>query len=530
MATVVHGALLLTIAGFISKILSASYRIPLQNLTGDLGFYIYQQVYPLLGAVMILTLYGFPVAISTLTAERRRDKVALTFKTFYFPLFVILFIINGTMFALLFGLAPKLSIWIADTDMIFAFRLAATSFLFVPFLALLRGVSQGYENMELTAYSQVIEQLVRVALIILAAYLVFVGQLNIYRIGEAGALATIIGMVVGTIYLAMTFPKRTKQVTVVHDDTVVPWKYYIMTCLSLGMVASLNHMILLFMQMVDVFTLVPSLIQAGLPKTIAMETKGVFDRGQPLIQLGVVLGSSFALALVPNVVRTTLSQPTEQAHSIREALLFAGYLATGATVGLVFMMEETNMLLFTNSDGTRSLQILALTLVFTSLTITAAVMLQSLGFVKQVAYFIGIAVIIKIVLNKLLVPIWTINGSALATSGSITVLYWLTFHFLQKKLPHIQFFSHVRWRVLLGANGVMVLYIVSMRYLWLSFLPTSRWAMLVYVGIVVPTGACIYVMLLLRYGVFSKKQMQALPLSRFILWLEQRIRKQVGEK
>jgi len=159
-ATVVHGALLLTIAGFISKILSASYRIPLQNLTGDLGFYIYQQVYPLLGAIMILTLYGFPVAISTLTAERRRDKVALTFKTFYFPLFVILFIINGTMFALLFGLAPKLSIWIADTNMVFAFRLAAASLLFVPFLAMLRGVSQGYENMELTAYSQDIKQLV----------------------------------------------------------------------------------------------------------------------------------------------------------------------------------------------------------------------------------------------------------------------------------------------------------------------------------------------------------------------------------
>lgn len=530
MATVVRGALLLTIAGFISKILSATYRIPLQNLTGDLGFYIYQQVYPLLGAVMILTLYGFPVAISTLTAERRRDKLALTFQSFYFPLFIILFIINGTIFALLFGLAPKLSIWIADTDMIFAFRLAAISFLFIPFLALLRGVSQGYENMELTAYSQVIEQLIRVALIILAAYLVFVGQLDIYRIGEAGALATILGMIVGIIYLAMTFPKRARQGAGVPNDTEIPWKYYIMTCLSLGMVASFNHMILLFMQMVDVFTLVPSLIQAGLPKTIAMEAKGVFDRGQPLIQLGVVLGSSFALALVPNVVRTTSSHPAAQAHSIREALLFAGYLAAGATVGLVFMMEETNVLLFTNNDGTVSLQILALTLVFTSLTITAAVMLQSIGYVKQVAYFIGIAVIIKILLNKLLVPVWTINGSALATSGSMIVLCWMTFHFLQKKLPHIQFFHHVRWLVVVGANSVMALFIVSMRYLWLSFFPMTRWAMLMYVVIVVPTGACIYIAVLLRYGVFSKKQLQAFPLSRLIMWVEQRIRKQVGEK
>ncbi len=43
---VMKGALLLTLAGLAGKVLSAGYRIPLQNLTGDVGFYIYQQVYP----------------------------------------------------------------------------------------------------------------------------------------------------------------------------------------------------------------------------------------------------------------------------------------------------------------------------------------------------------------------------------------------------------------------------------------------------------------------------------------------------
>src|SRR5690625_4731116 len=91
----VKGALLLTVAGFISKILSAGYRIPLQNLTGDFGFYVYQQIYPILGIVMILSLYGFPVAVSRLTAELNVENKHLSLQGFYKPILLILLGING---------------------------------------------------------------------------------------------------------------------------------------------------------------------------------------------------------------------------------------------------------------------------------------------------------------------------------------------------------------------------------------------------------------------------------------------------
>ncbi len=38
MRRVMQGAFVLTIASFIAKVLSALYRIPLQNLVGDEGF------------------------------------------------------------------------------------------------------------------------------------------------------------------------------------------------------------------------------------------------------------------------------------------------------------------------------------------------------------------------------------------------------------------------------------------------------------------------------------------------------------
>jgi hypothetical protein len=51
-----RGTFILTIAALFTKILSAFYRIPFQNIVGDVGFYIYQQVYPF---------YAIAIALST---------------------------------------------------------------------------------------------------------------------------------------------------------------------------------------------------------------------------------------------------------------------------------------------------------------------------------------------------------------------------------------------------------------------------------------------------------------------------------
>ncbi len=55
------GALILSIASLIAKILSAVYRIPFENIVGNTGFYVYQQVYPIYGIGVAFALTGFPV-------------------------------------------------------------------------------------------------------------------------------------------------------------------------------------------------------------------------------------------------------------------------------------------------------------------------------------------------------------------------------------------------------------------------------------------------------------------------------------
>src|SRR5699024_10614715 len=98
----------------------------------------------------------------------------------------------------------------------------------------------------------------------------------------------------------------------------IPGGYYIRTCFSVGIIAAMGHFILLLLQVIGMLTIVPGLVSAGVNEQVVMESKGIFDRGQPLIQFGAVIGSSFALALVPSVVHGT----KYNAQTIREGLQY----------------------------------------------------------------------------------------------------------------------------------------------------------------------------------------------------------------
>ncbi|WP_404450812.1 polysaccharide biosynthesis protein [Virgibacillus necropolis] len=511
----VKGALILTLAGLISKVLSAGYRIPLQNLTGDIGFYIYQQIYPFLGMAIVLALYGFPSAISKMTTEFHVQGKPISMKSFYIPFFFILLIINGAIFIFMYLNATGIAAWMGDKNLTKALQTTAFVFLIIPFTALLRGVFQGNYQMRPTALSQVGEQLVRVFIIITAAVILVNHQGNIYVIGQAGAIAAIAGALVAAIILVIFFIKKA---TWSREHYAIPWGYYWKMLLFFGVMAALNHMILLVIQLADAFTLVPGLQDFGLTQVAAMEAKGIFDRGQPLIQLCTVIGSSFALALIPNLSRQKLKQhPDETYHFVRSALMFSFYLTVGATIGIILIFPETNSLLFLNQSGTDSLRILMFSIVFCSLAITATSILQSLDRIKRTAFFILTALFIKWIGNQLLVPLFGITGSAIATVLALVFLCFLVFRALRIELPNLCLFKKMKWRALVGASGGMAVYVIGLDWIVPDSFYIDRFLLFVYVIFVALSGAVLYLFLLLKFHAFTEKQLRMLPYASFFI-------------
>ena len=106
-----QGAIALSIAAFIAKILSAVYRVPFQNMVGNTGFYVYQQVYPIYGIGMTFALTGFPVFVSNVVAEYLEST---HLKKLLKQLFVIASLIGVGIFAFLHLGAGMIAHWMGD--------------------------------------------------------------------------------------------------------------------------------------------------------------------------------------------------------------------------------------------------------------------------------------------------------------------------------------------------------------------------------------------------------------------------------
>ncbi len=166
MKHLMRGAWILSLSSLIAKILSAVYRVPFQNMVGDTGFYAYQQIYPIYGLGMTFALSGFPVYISKLVAEADSDEAKLTVAH---QSRVILTWISWALFLGLQIFGGVIAQAMADPELLPLIQTVAFMFLTMPLLATGRGYFQGTFDMAKTATSQVVEQVVRVAVILLAA-------------------------------------------------------------------------------------------------------------------------------------------------------------------------------------------------------------------------------------------------------------------------------------------------------------------------------------------------------------------------
>ena len=122
MKTFMKGASILTISAIIVKLLGAVYRVPFQNLVGDKGFYIYQQVYPFIGIFIVWTSYGFAVAVSKLLAGSTSRGEA---KAMMRVAFTYLLLLSITFFVLLTVFAPFFARSMGDPELVPLLRAGA---------------------------------------------------------------------------------------------------------------------------------------------------------------------------------------------------------------------------------------------------------------------------------------------------------------------------------------------------------------------------------------------------------------------
>ena len=194
-----------------------------------------------------------------------------------------------------------------------------------------------------------------------------------------------------------------------------------LTVVSLSVSAS--SLILLLFQLVDSFTVFKSCLQMVLWQDAAMETKGVYDRGQPLVQMGILIASTLALAIVPLIAHhSTKNEGQGALPFIRLTFRTAFLFGWAAAAGLALVLPYVNEMLFETRDGSTALIIFVVQIFWLSLILPLTAMLQGAGKVKIPALLLIGGLVVKIIANLLLVPLLDVIGAAIAGNIGFAVI------------------------------------------------------------------------------------------------------------
>lgn len=494
----------LTISSLITKILSAFYRIPLQNLVGNRGFFIYQQVYPLYGLCTAIALSGLPMFVSQVLAE---DKVNQAQNQRHLLQGAL---VLGILGALLLKLAaPQIASGMGDPSLTPLVAVLSWFYLLAPLEAVLRGIYQSDLQMLPTAISQVSEQIIRVLIIITAAiclssrdYLMGTWAHAGAAIGAAGAIIILLGF-----HLPISAKPQPQAVN----------SHLLRRFLSEGLLLSLFSGVLVLFQAIDSFT-VFKILQAAFYQH-AQELKGIYDRAQPLAQLAIVLAVSLATTILPQLSQ---SAQDKQAELKNITLHVALVLAASCAVGMAALMPQINTLFFKDAQQSWSLAVYVLAAFFIAYAIVINTLMQAQHQQQQNWLALLLAVISKWLLNRVLIPPLGIFGASSATLLASIILAVLLYFNSDQSLRQGLFKKHF----LLKLSLVMLLlftFVKIMSIFWRFFAPLSRLSALWEVSVTIICSVILVVILSYRWQLLTGQEWKILPGG-------QRILQKLGEK
>jgi len=216
----IEGAIIATLSIIITKIIGVLYVIPFYRIIGEKGGALYGYAYNIYNIFLIISTAGIPLALSKLTSEYQA-KNELNKKVAMFKIakkYIYLFSIVSFAICFLFA-KPFAVIILGDLkggntiqDVTFVIRAVSFAILIVPLLSISRGYLQGHKYITVSAVSQVIEQVVRILIILFGSYF----SLKVFNLPLSIAVgisvfAACIGALISYIYLTIKMRVHNKE-------------------------------------------------------------------------------------------------------------------------------------------------------------------------------------------------------------------------------------------------------------------------------------------------------------------------------
>lgn len=209
----INGVVALGVGAFISKLLGAIYRVPLTNIIGGLGLGLYQMIFPMYVVLLDFSGAGVPSALSKIISSYSGEDKFYNAEN-YFKSSIKLFAVVGLIgWVLMVLLAYPLSNLQGNSQSFIGYLAISPAVFLVSLISCYRGYFQGLMNMNPTAFSQILEQGVKLLFGLALAY----SLKGSTPLAVAGAtLAITISEAVALLYLYIKRKRLKERVLVAY--------------------------------------------------------------------------------------------------------------------------------------------------------------------------------------------------------------------------------------------------------------------------------------------------------------------------
>ncbi|MBR5470708.1 MAG: polysaccharide biosynthesis protein [Oscillibacter sp.] len=446
------GAAVLAAAVAVVKIIGFFYKVPLNNILGEVGKTYFQTAYEIYNVLLTVSTAGLPLAISKLTsqahAQGRENQKRKIFRTAIWLFFALGLVGSLLMF---FG-AEQLAVIQNNKMATQPIRALAPAVFCVCLLACMRGYTQGQGNMKPTAISQVLEALCKVGIgLPLAWYIVKLGQGM-----ENVAAGAIFGVTIGTV-LSMCFlivylatHRNRKESLDAPDGSGAIMK----SILSIGIPITLSNCAMSIITVIDTKIILGRLQTGlGLTEVAAAALKGQYSYAMDMLNMVSSFVYPVTMSLIPFAAAALARKDYAGAdRTVSTAFRIIAMLALPAGVGLSALATPIMVLILpAQYEGALAagphLRLLGIATIFVCMMILTNAILQTLGKEKLPIITVIIGGVVKIVMNYILVgnPEINIHGAPVSTLCCYAVIVSLNMFFVWKYLPqkpkYIQLFA-----------------------------------------------------------------------------------------
>ena len=431
---ILTGALTLTAAGVITRILGFAYRIYMSNLMGAEGMGLFQLIMPVYGLAWSISCAGFNTTVSKLTAQERAKGEHGNMGRILKQSVVITTLLGAALTVALYLSAGFLADnFFNDQRTYLPMRILALAFPFMAAGTCMRGYFIGLQETKIPAANQVLEQVVRMIVIYLIAAR-FVPRGLTYA-AVAAVIAIVVEEVFSFFFVFISYKLHKKKKRFTKRPSISSGQAFV---LIMGMALPLtgNRVTGSFLSAWET-VLIPAQLQIyGLSAAEAISEFGrISGMAMPLIFFPTAVLTALSVTLVPAVSEAAAARRLDRiTGAASKALQFSSVIGMGAAALFVFLGHELGLAIYNQQIGLM-LRLLGIMCPFIYMQIILSGILNGLGCQMFIFRNSIISSAISIAFIYILVPIYGLNAYIFGWLVSLLVVIALGIYKVRQFIP-----------------------------------------------------------------------------------------------